>query len=294
MPTARVISPGPLATVQDLGRRGVMSIGVPTGGALDVRSHALANRLVGNPETAATIEATAGGLHIEFSTSVMVAVTGADLDVWVGARGEATNCRLLVPAHTPLRLGSVRAGLRSYVAIAGGIVTKRHFGSRSTDMLSGLAPYPLHVGQELPLGAADLRDLPTTDSAPVATPSTSVQCRVFPGPRRDWLDESAWAELTTSAYSVTADSNRIGVRLDGPPLRRARDGELHSEGIVTGAIQVPGDGRPVVFMHDHPTTGGYPVIGIVHSADLPLLAQLAPGARVRFSPAEQAGTYTAW
>lgn len=154
-------------------------------------------------------------------------------------------------------------------------------GSRSTDTLSGLGPPPLTAGTLLPVG--DLAaDEPVVDVAPVGPPPDRPVLRVLPGPRRDWLDDAAWAALTTQEWAVAADSDRVGLRLTGPRLARAREGELPSEGLVAGAVQVPPDGAPVLFLADHPVTGGYPVLAVVVTADLPLAAQLRPGDGVRF------------
>ncbi|GAA1708203.1 biotin-dependent carboxylase-like uncharacterized protein [Propioniferax innocua] len=288
MPTTmEVVHPGPIATFQDLGRHGVMGLGIPVSGALDERSHRLANRLVGNPETHPTVEATLGGLAVRFSGPVVVAVTGADVDVFVGDRQEAINCVLRVPRGTTLRLGAPRSGLRSYVAVSGLFSLPTLFDSSSTDLLSGLGPEPLQAGDRIDLRRPDPGAVnPAAISfAPVSVPTSHVICLVHPGPRRDWLTQSAWETLVSQEFCVSPRSNRIGVRLEGPTLERRRHEELRSEGLITGAIQVPGDGRPVVFMHDHPTTGGYPVIGLVRAEDLHLMGQLAPGDTVAFRPA---------
>jgi allophanate hydrolase subunit 2 len=154
-------------------------------------------------------------------------------------------------------------------------------GSRSTDTLSGLGPAKLAAGDRLPVG--DLAaDEPVVDVAPVGPPSSRPVLRVLPGPRRDWLVPEAWTALTAQEWTVTADSDRVGLRLAGPRLLRARDDELPSEGLVPGAIQVPPDGAPVLFLADHPVTGGYPVLAVVLTADLPAAAQLRPGDPVRF------------
>lgn len=275
---------GPLSTVQDLGRAGHMGTGIPVSGAMDRRSHGLANRLVGNGEHRATIEATLGGLEVEFDADVRIAVTGAELDVFVGERLEGINAALTVVAGAPVRLGAPRAGLRSYLAVAGGINAPALFGSRSTDVLSGLGPDVLADDDSFPLGVQDLAEAPDAwvDQAAVAPMLPNIEVRISPGPRLDWFTPGALAALRSSAYTVGARSNRIGVRLEGADLERSVTGELTSEGIICGAIQVPASGQPLVFMADHPTTGGYPVIAVVHPDDLHLLAQATPGSTVRF------------
>jgi biotin-dependent carboxylase-like uncharacterized protein len=174
-------------------------------------------------------------------------------------------------------------GLRTYVAVRGGVDVPAVLGSRSTDVLSGLGPAPLAEGAVLPVGDAYSGPPPAVEVAPVPAPSTDdLVVRVVPGPRDDWFTPDALTTLFAEPYTVTADSNRVGVRLDGPALTRARDGELPSEGMVTGSVQVPSGGKPIVFLADHPVTGGYPVIGVVLAADLPVLAQARPGQVVRF------------
>lgn len=276
-----VLAPGPLTTVQDLGRPGHAAIGVTRSGAADTAAAGLANRLVGNRPEAALLEVTAGGLRLRAGRTVLVAVTGAPLPVAVDGRPAPFAAPMTLPPGAVLSLGTPWAGLRSYLAVRGGIDVPPVLGSRSTDTLSGLGPPPLTAGTLLPVG--DLAaDEPVVDVAPVGPPPDRPVLRVLPGPRRDWLDDAAWAALTTQEWAVAADSDRVGLRLTGPRLARAREGELPSEGLVAGAVQVPPDGAPVLFLADHPVTGGYPVLAVVVTADLPLAAQLRPGDGVRF------------
>jgi KipI family sensor histidine kinase inhibitor len=277
-----VLHCGPLGTVQDTGRAGYASLGVGTSGAADPASAALANRLVGNVPEAAVLELSFGATLV-FRRSARVVVTGAWCDVTRDGRGEGMNAPFDVRAGQELVVGPASVGLRAYVAVRGGIAVRETLGSRSTDVLSGLGPPALSPGTVLPIGDACDGPPPAVDVAPVAAPSTGeLVVRVVPGPRADWFTAEAVTTLFTEPYTVTADSNRVGVRLDGPALARARDGELPSEGMVTGAIQVPPGGTPIVFLADHPVTGGYPVIGVVLAADLPVLAQARPGQVVRF------------
>ena len=278
----RVLASGPLSTVQDLGRPGLSGIGIGASGAADLDAFGLANRLVGNDEAAAAVEVTLGGLVVRATRGLTVAVTGAPCPVTVDDRATAANSVLRVPAGSELRLGVPERGLRSYLAVRGGISVDPVLGSRSTDVLSGLGPAPLEAGQELPVGAAPQR-FPCLDQAPVGHyPAEEVVLRVQPGPRADWFTAEAMETLLGSAYEVTAESNRVGMRLDGPPLERARTEELPSEGMVTGALQVPPAARPTLFLADHPVTGGYPVIAVVARSDVPKAAQARPGQRVRF------------
>ncbi|GAA2215579.1 hypothetical protein GCM10009850_110470 [Nonomuraea monospora] len=345
-----VVTPGPYATVQDLGRPGHAHLGVPRSGAADAPSLRLANRLVGNGETLAGIELTFGGARLRFHDGAWAALTGAplvaasvetsgaravgtprtsdaravgmrespaaralgvteasstpalgvteasstpalgvteasstpalDLTEASGRRAVGMGAPFWVPAGGELRLGAPRWGLRTYVAVRGGIAVEPVLGSRSTDSLSGLGPEPLRAGTLLPVGRPE--GVISVDLAPPPGPRPAV-VRVLPGPRDDWFVPEAMAELCARPYQVTPDSNRVGVRLRGPRLERAKDGELPSEGMVTGAVQVPPSGQPIVFLADHPPTGGYPVIGVVPEADLPVIAQLRPGEEVRFT-----------
>ncbi|MEV7010313.1 biotin-dependent carboxyltransferase family protein [Streptosporangium sp. NPDC051022] len=279
-----VIAPGPYATVQDLGRPGYAHLGVPHSGAADAPSLRLANRLVGNPEGAAGIELTFGGAALRFVTGAWVAVTGADCPLVVAVRGRSLPRGMRAPfwvaAGGELRVAIPAAGLRTYVAVRGGLDTPVVLGSRSTDSLCGLGPPVLRAGAVLPVGP--VHDLPplTVDAAPPAAPPDVLWA--LPGPRDDWFVPGALAGLCAQPYRVSQDSNRVGVRLNGPRLERARDAELPSEGVVAGAVQVPPDGQPILFLADHPPTGGYPVIAVLTSAALAAAAQLRPGDPVRF------------
>jgi biotin-dependent carboxylase-like uncharacterized protein len=275
MSSLTVLESGPLATIQDLGRSGQAALGIPTSGACDRTSYALANRLVGNAPGAAAIEVTFGGLILHADRDVVVAITGAPCS------GVPLNAPALVRAGQVLRFGPPRTGLRTYVAVRGGIDVPPVLGSRSTDLLSGLGPAPLVAGQALAVGAS-YGPMPGVDLAPVADPiGGELAVRVTPGPRRDWFTDAGWESLTTQTYQVSSASNRVGVRLDGTPLERARTGELASEGMTLGAIQIPPSGTPVIFLADHPVTGGYPVIAYITEPDLDPCAQLRPGQSIR-------------
>lgn len=276
---------GPLATVQDLGRPGLAALGVGRSGAADPAALRLGNRLVGNDESAAGIEVTLGGLVLRARGDVLVAITGAPCAVTVAGAGAGLNGPLRVPAGTELALGVPSAGLRSYVAVRGGVDVPPVLGSRSTDTLAGLGPDVLGPGSELPVGAPPAGH-PLLDVAPVAAPpGGEVTLGVVRGPRDDWFTGAALERLTGSPYEVTADSNRVGMRLRGATLERSRPGELPSEGMVPGALQVPPTGLPTLFLVDHPVTGGYPVVAVVVSGDLGRAAQLRPGQTVRFRDA---------
>jgi biotin-dependent carboxylase-like uncharacterized protein len=274
--------PGPLTTVQDLGRRGLAGIGVTRSGAADRGSLRLANRLVGNAEGLAALEVTLGGLEIEVLTPVLVAVTGAVCPLRVtGAPPLGHAAPGTLPAGALVRLGVPSTGLRTYLAVRGGIDVAPVLGSRSHDVLASLGPAPLRGGDLLAVGADPGTQL-TAEVAPTHPPTSVL--RVWPGPRADWVDGGLRA-LTEAAWTVRPDSNRIGVRLHGVPLCRARAGELASEPLIEGAIQVPHDGHPIVMLADHPTTGGYPVLAVVDPTDLAAVAQARPGDTLRFRPA---------
>ncbi|MGW0819029.1 5-oxoprolinase subunit C family protein [Streptomyces viridiviolaceus] len=276
-----VVRAGALTTVQDLGRPGHAHLGVPRSGALDAPAAALVNRLVGDPPEAAVLETTLDGCALRPRSAVTVAVGGAPCRVTVDGRPVPWGAPVDVPAGALLNVSAADSGVRTYVAVSGGILVEPVLGSRSTDLLSGLGPPPLTDGAVLPLGRPR-EPHARVDVAPQPAPPAELVLRVTPGPRDDWFTPEAVRTFTSRPYRVSPASNRIGLRMDGPALQRARPGELPSEGMVLGAVQVPPDGRPVVFLADHPTTGGYPVIGVVRAADLPAAAQAVPGTPVRF------------
>jgi len=368
-PVIEVIRPGPLATVQDLGRPGYGHLGVPRSGAADVASLRLANQLVGNPDGAAGIEFTLGRATLSFPCGARVAVTGAPVrltvepgtpevaddgpgstasdvtggtasgmtgstasDVTGGTASDVTGgtasgmtgstasgmtggaaardmpygSAFEVPAGSVLRVGAPAAGVRSYLAVRGGVGVPPVLGSRSADLRSGLGPAALRPGDVLPVG-----DERTAATQPTATPATVMPATVMPatvmpvtvmpvtgepavlhvvpGPRDDWFAPDALRELCAGTYVVTPASDRTGLRLDGPALPFAGRGELLSEGVVTGGLQVPHGGRPILLLADHPVTGGYPVIATVVSNDIGLAAQLRPGGKLRFALAAPGG-----
>ncbi|MFF3687879.1 biotin-dependent carboxyltransferase family protein [Streptomyces sp. NPDC002187] len=277
-----VVRAGALTTIQDLGRFGHAHLGVPRSGALDQSAHRLANRLAGNTPDTATLETTLTGVAVRTLRAVTVAVTGAPAPVRVDGWPAAWASAVHVPAGAVLDVGAAVGGLRSYVAVSGGIAVEPELGSRSTDLLSGLGPAPLRDGEHLPVGKA-LGHPVRTDLAPCEGPPRELVLPVLPGPRNDWFTDAALRTLATARFTVSPHSNRIALRMNGPALERAVHGELASEGMVIGAIQVPPDGRPVVFLADSPTTGGYPVIGVVPESRLAAAAQATPGLPVRFT-----------
>ncbi|EME56914.1 allophanate hydrolase [Amycolatopsis decaplanina DSM 44594] len=276
-----MVETGPLALVQDLGRPGYAHLGVPPSGALDVPALKLANRLVGNDEAAAGVECLFGGLRLRAKTSCTVAVTGPAVAVEVDGRPVGSHAPVWLAAGQIVAIGAPATGLRCYLAVSGGIMVDAELGSRSRDVLSEIGPAPLRAGDLLPLGAPSV-----SGGADVVLPTVApaeLVVRVDPGPRAHWFENPATGLAKT--WTVTADSNRVGLRLDGTPLARTgeyAERELPSEGLLTGAVQVPPNGLPVVFLADHPTTGGYPVAAVVRQASLPALAQARPGTLLRF------------
>jgi biotin-dependent carboxylase-like uncharacterized protein len=280
----RIVAPGTFSTIQDLGRPGWFHAGVGISGAADRRSFTLANRLVGNDESAAAIECLLGGLVMELTARAVVAVTGAPAPTTLDGCAVGHASVLRVRPGQRLALGIAATGVRSYVAVRGGIEVPPVLGSRSRDTLAGIGPEPLRAGDALPVGPPPQR-WPEVDVAPVARLTDAmITARVLLGPRDDWFARPE--NLLAEPWRVGADADRVGVRLEGepgrPPLTRVRTGELPAEGMPLGAIQVPPSGLPVIFLADHPITGGYPVIATVVDADIDALAQARPGRRIRF------------
>ena len=302
--------PGPRATVQDLGRPGYARLGVGRSGAGDRAALRLANRLVGNPEGAAALELTLGGLRARFAGPALVAVTGAPcrVDALInnrpgglradeaegegedsgdnsadggGPRDGGMDAPFLVRAGQALRIGAPVHGLRTYVAVRGGIDLPQVLGSRSTDTLSGIGPGILAPGTILRVGR-ETAAFPNADLAVERRPPADTPFRIRLGPREDRFTPGAIRVLTSLPYTVRPETDRIGARLDGPVLERRGPGELRPEGMVLGALQVPPDGRPILFLADHPVTGGYPVIAVLCAQGLDRAAQLRPGDTVRF------------
>jgi biotin-dependent carboxylase-like uncharacterized protein len=271
-----VLEAGALTTVQDLGRPGWAHLGVPHSGAVDQAALRLANRLVGNRESAAVLETTLTGVSLRLDRATTLAVTGARCTVRVGARAVGWGTGVAVPPGAEVVVGHASEGLRSYVALAGGLDVAAVLGSRSTDLLSGLGPRPVRAGDRIPLGRA--RPVPHGAEAVPRPPGSTLRLRL--GPRSDWFTDGALEALDGASYEVAPASSRIGLRLTGRPVERVVPGELPSEGMVLGAVQVPANGQPIVFLHDHPTTGGYPVVAVVLEADLAVCAQARPGDRL--------------
>ncbi|MCB1300610.1 MAG: biotin-dependent carboxyltransferase family protein [Tetrasphaera sp.] len=278
----RVVEPGLLASVQDLGRPGYARLGVSRGGAADRGALRLANRLVGNAEDAAGIEVTAGGFSGYAESPLLVAVTGALAPVHVDDRPASTNAPLSLAAGARLAIGRPTAGLRNYVAIAGGVTSEITLRSRSYSRLGGLGA-ALAPDDLVPIGTGASAS-PVVDHAAIPSPPVdATTLAALPGPRRHWFSDEAVAQLMATTYRVTAELDRTGIRLDGPAVPRCREEELPSEGMVRGAVQIPASGRPIIFLSDHPATGGYPVPLVLTPDAADHAAQLTPGMTMRFA-----------
>ena len=280
----RISRPGALTTVQDAGRPGLAHLGVPRSGSLDRFAHRLANRLVGNDQDAAVLETTVNGAGLTFQTNAVVAVTGALAPVMLDGHAADWNAPIYVKAGQTLDVGRALRGIRSYIAVAGGLRVPPMLGSASTDLLSGLGPAPLAADDMLAIGAAHGPVVPV-DMVPYPLhhlPGEHAEVALRLGPRQDWLSRTALATIGVGRWSVTPHCNRIALRLNGPPLERSRYDELPSEGLVNGAVQALPDGQLVIFLADHPTTGGYPVVAVVDPASLDSCGQLRPGTAITF------------
>ncbi|WP_458112615.1 urea amidolyase family protein [Arthrobacter sp. R1-13] len=290
-----VESSGLQSLLQDLGRPGLGDLGVSASGAADQQSARQANRLVGNEPGAAVVENLLGGLTVRAKGDQVLAVAGAKAPLEIRSADGAALRRPIGCAPfalldgESLTLGAPSSGLRCYLAARGGFAVPPVLGSRSTDSMSGVGPPPLVSGIELPVAQVEgVRPVGHPEASTLRAGSVTAELRITFGPRDDWFTEQALGSLSGQEWHVTEQSNRIGVRLvpdgdTGESLVRNREGELASEGAVAGALQVPPSGNPVLFLADHPVTGGYPVIAVVVPEDLPTAAQLPPGHRVRFT-----------
>ena len=296
----RILNPGPLALVEDLGRAGHAHLGVSPSGALDRGALGLGNRLVGDDERCAGLELLLGGFEARFESPAWFAVTGAVAAVHLDDRPIDRNRAQYAAAGSVLTIAAPVAGMRNYLAVRGGLAVPEVLGSRSHDQLSGLGPAPLTAGQVVPIGPRPVAEVPLLDFVPVADPTReqdAVELRASRGPRADWFTSAAQEAFFAVDWLLSPSSNRVGARLDPPRipahavgverrpvplLERSVTDELPSEPMVAGAVQVSPDGRPTVLLADHPVTGGYPVIAVVAPTSLDALAQVRPGQRVRF------------
>ena len=291
-----VLRPGLFTTVQDEGRWGHQASGVPVSGSLDRVSHCIANVAVGNPVDAATLEATIVGPELRIDQSARLAVTGADLQASLDGspvrHGEETSCR----AGSVLRFGERRSGARTYVAFDGGVNVAGVLGSRATHVgaaLGGWNGRALIAGDQLPLGIPTSPGSRRRVGGPALETAGGARLRVLPGPQDDFFPESALDLLERTRFVVTPRSDRMGYRLSGATLPRVERREMISDATFAGSIQVPPSGEPILLMHDRQTTGGYPQIATVITADLPVAGQLAPGDWVEFERCSRADALAA-
>lgn len=282
-PAVRVLYPGLRATIQDQGRPGRAAEGVAVSGAADRAALRTAQRLVGTAEDAAGVEITMGGFRAVALVDLWFAVTGAWGPIRLDGHPVDPYTAHPWPAGAELHVDWFAHGARGYLAVRGGWDAPRSIGSRSTDTLAGIGPVPLAAGDELAVGANAVAAIPAEDLHPWGAPADdTIEVGLAPGPRADWFRSEALSLLYESVWTVSGDADRVGIRLEGPALARGREGELPSEGMVPGAIQVPPSGRPVILGPDGPVTGGYPVIAVVDDASRDALAQARAGTRVRF------------
>jgi antagonist of KipI len=252
---------------------------------MDTFSHRLANLLVGNDADAATLEITLIGPELEFSAETTIAVCGADFDITANGQPIGAATSRPVARGTRLVFGRRRAGARAYLAVAGGLHTPPVLGSRATHLVSGMggmAGRALIAGDRVPFAPSAPRPL-RRGTGLILPASGRARVRLLPGPQADWFDHAALAVLTSVSFRISPRSNRMGFRLEGPPLTRHRTDEPISEPLPFGAVQVPAAGEPILLMADRQTAGGYPKIASVIAADLPVAGQLAPGDFIEFA-----------
>ena len=309
-----VVKPGMLASVQDLGRHGHRERGICPGGALDTLALMLANRLVGNADGAAGLELTMGGCEFRFDIDTRIALAGDDFGARLDGLPLQAHWSVPVAAGQTLKLGGANAapgkkGLRSWLAVAGGIDVPLVLGSRSTDLKAGFGGHggrALKKGDRLPLGAAMLDDAqrarrafglrgPAWDigGAPDDV-GDAIALRVMRGPEFEYFTAASHKTLWSEPWRLTPQSNRMGSRLEGVALVRKRQADMLSSGVIPGTIQVPPSGQPIILMGDAQTTGGYPRIGVVIRADLWKLAQAPLLGMLRLVEVDAASAQAAW
>jgi len=299
-----VLKPGPLSSLQDLGRHGFQRFGVIVSGAMDEWAHRVANLLVGNTGDDATLEVTLMGPSLQFEQTALVAITGADLSPRIGDAALPLGRPILVRAGSQLDFGRRSHGCRAYLAVHGGFAVEPVMGSRSTYLRAGFGGFEgraLRKGDRLPIGAGDARDVfPSLaheleagggafaafrdgeGPVPPHPCPASERIRFVAGQQWEAFTEEAHERFVRDAFRVSANSDRMGYRLEGTGLPLRAPLEMISEGVAFGTVQVPPDGNPIVLMADRQTAGGYPKIAAIASVDLPLVAQAVPQQEVRF------------
>lgn len=287
MSTLHVVKPGMLTTVQDRGRWGYQAEGVPVAGPMDPCAHRAANALVGNSPEAATLEVTLLGPELRFDDDRVVAVAGAEFELFVDGGRVPGNHAVAVRRGAHLRIGRRVKGARCYVAIAGGIDVPLTLGSRATHLISamgGLRGRALAAGDRLPLGTPERPprfDVDASAGLPALPPGRAT-IRVLPGPQLDYFAPEALDVLQSGRYTISTKSDRMGFRLDGPALPHARGADIISDATPLGVLQVPASGQPILLMADRQTAGGYPKLATAISADIAVAGQLGPGDTIAF------------
>jgi biotin-dependent carboxylase-like uncharacterized protein len=287
MSAVRVVKAGMLTTIQDRGRWGLQSHGVPVAGPMDPVSHRLSNALVGNDADAAGLEVTLLGPQLEFEDERVVAVAGAQFEITLDGKAMPTHAPFVVPAQSHLRFGARLRGARAYIAIAGGVVVPAMLGSRSTHLISamgGIGGRALRAGDHLPLGdARHARGAAPALLRPIVPlPEGGARIRVLAGPQREYFTDDALDLLQSGPYTIAENSDRMGFRLIGPRLSHSRGADIISDATPLGVLQVPASGQPILLMADRQTAGGYPKIATVITADIGVAGQLCPGETITF------------
>jgi antagonist of KipI len=286
----RVIRAGMLTTIQDLGRWGHQHTGVPVAGPMDSYSHRLANQLLGNPVDAAALEITLIGPELEASEPTTCVVQGARFDARVDGNTVDVERPFIIGGGQRLRFGARQKGARGALAVLGGFDVPAEFGSRSTSIVSGIGPFsgrPLQAGDVLPVRPSN-RAANTLNGCPLKMPEGGARLRVIRGPHETMFAAAALEQLFSGRFIITPQSNRMGYRLDGPPLLHSASADMLSDATPLGSLQVPASGQPILLMADRQTTGGYPKIATVITADVPTAGQLAPGDWIEFTECTRA------
>jgi antagonist of KipI len=290
------VRPGMLTTMQDLGRWGYQHRGVPVAGPMDWYSHRLANEMVGNRPDAAALEITLIGPELEASEATTCVVAGAQFDATIN--GEPVDIRrpFVIPAAHRLRFGLRHRGARATLAVAGGFEAADEFGSRSTSLVSGIGPFggrAVRAGDVLEVARVKGEAIIAAPGRSLELPAGGARLRAIRGPHDALFTPAALQSLFGARFTVTPQSNRMGYRLDGPALLHVGSADILSDATPIGSVQVPASGQPILLMADRQTTGGYPKIATVITADLPLAGQLAPGDWIEFQPCTRAEAVTA-
>jgi antagonist of KipI len=285
MPLLTVVKPGMLTTVQDLGRKGYQGLGVPVAGPMDWYSHRLANQRVANDLMAAALEVTLIGPELVSDADVVMTVAGAEFAITIDGQPVESGIPFVLRSGSRVRFGARRRGARASLAVKGGFDVPPTLGSRATHLVSAMGPFgrAMRAGDTLPVSKST-DGSSSRHGQPLALPDGGARVRIVPAAHRERFTDDAWSTLTSARFVITPQSNRMGYRLDGPPLEQKGRADMLSEAMPIGALQVPPSGQPILLMADRQTTGGYPTIGNVITADLPIAGQLAPGDWIEFVP----------